>query len=143
MDRQQADVATTEPVTPVVVRVFAALMGLLILLQAFLAGRGFFLSDTNLMKAHQTMGIVTFAVAVLQILAVFSMMKSSKLRSMLLGMSGFIMLLTVGQLGLGFSAKDGSGEAAAWHIFTGVFLTGAIAAYANTAFRTGANSRGF
>jgi hypothetical protein len=143
MDRQQADAATIETTAPAPVRAFAALMGLLILLQAFLAGRGFFLSESNLLKAHETIGIVTFAVAVIQMLVVFTMMKSGKLRSMLLGMSGFIMLLTVAQLGLGFSAKNGSGEAAAWHIFLGVFLTGAIAAYANTVFRTGANSRGF
>jgi hypothetical protein len=55
-------------------------------------------------------------------------------RGMLLGMSGLILVLTVVQLGLGFSAKDGSGEAAAWHLFNAVLLTGVIAAYANTVF---------
>jgi hypothetical protein len=142
MDRQQAEATTVETTAPAPVKAFAALMGLLILLQAFLGGRGFFV-DTDLLKVHRYLGIVTFIVAVIQILVVFTMMPSGRFRSMLLGMSGFIMLLTVVQLMLGFSAKDGSGEAAAWHIFTGVFLTGAIAAYANTAFRTGANSRGF
>ena len=135
LDRQNSDMPAAQAGSSMPLRVFAALMGVLILVQAFLGGRGFFLSP-NLLKMHQTIGIVTFIVALIQVGIVLTTLKSGRTRSMLLGMSAFIFVLTTIQLGLGFSAKNGSGESAAWHIFTGVFLTGAIAAYANTVFRS-------
>jgi hypothetical protein len=110
----------------------AALMGILILIQAFLGGRGFFL-DADLLKVHRAIGMAAFVVAASQIWVVMMSIREGRDRSMLLGMSGLILILTTIQLGLGFSAKD-SGESASWHIFNGVFLTGAIAAYANTVF---------
>jgi len=142
IDGQTTDAAVDTTTPPILVRVFAGLMSALILLQAFLGGRGFFV-NADLLKIHRMIGITTLAVTVIQLIIVFMMMKAGKLRSMLLGMSGAIFVLTLIQLMLGFSAKNGSGEAAAWHIFTGVFLTGAIAAYANTVFRTRESSRGF
>ena len=134
MDRTVTEMGADETRPPALVRVFAALTAVLILLQAFLGGRGFFVSP-DLLDAHRVMGIATLVVTLGQIGVVFTMMARGRLRSMLLGMSGFILALTLIQLMLGFSARDGSGEAAAWHIFTGVLLTGAIAAYANTVFR--------
>lgn len=135
MDRQTAETTIERPGSLSLVRLFALLMGVLILVQAFLAGRGFFLSDTNLLKTHRYLGMVTVVVALIQVGVVLATLQSGRERSMLLGMSGLILVLTVIQLMLGFSAKDGSGEAAAWHIFNGVLLTGVIAAYTNTTVR--------
>lgn len=122
--------AKTESTT--LVRVFAAAMGALILVQGFLGGRGFFISP-KLLDAHEMVGSLTWLVAAGQVAVVFFTIKSRE-RAMLLGMSIAVLVLTTIQMGLGFSAKDGSGESAAWHLFNAVLLTGAIAAYANTVF---------
>lgn len=122
------------------VRIFAVLMGILILLQGFLGGRGFF-QDTGLLKTHEYVGEATFLVALIQVGVVFATLRGARDRNMLLGMSGLILVLTAIQLGLGFSAKDNGGGAAAWHIFNGVLLTGVIAAYDTTVFRLSAARR--
>jgi len=115
------------------VRGFAALMGVLILLQAFLAGRGIYV-DLGLFRTHRFVGMATLLIALIQVGVVTASLRRSRERSMLIGMSSFVLLLTVIQLGLGFSGKN-NGGVAAWHVFNGVLLTGAIAAYANTVFR--------
>lgn len=124
-----------QPGSITLVRLLALLMGVLILVQAFLGGRGFFLSEPDLLKTHRYLGMATVVVALIQIGVVLATLPSGRERSMLLGMSGLIFVLTIIQLFLGFSAKDGSAESAAWHIFNGVLLTGVIAAYTNTTVR--------
>ena len=131
-DERHQDSSFTTANGALLVRGMAGLMAAVILIQAFLGGRGFFLSP-DLLKVHRVIGIAAFVAAAAQIWVVMAALRTGRDRSMLLGMSGLMLLLTTIQLGLGFSAKN-SGEAAAWHIFNGVLLTGVIAAYANTVF---------
>src|SRR6478752_8029448 len=100
-------------------QIAAGLFTLLVLVQAVLAGRGWFI-DMDLIDVHGMIGSLTFLVGVVMVALVwFGMEKGSSERSTLLIMSGFLVILTVAQLGLGYSAtsKDNpSAEAASLHI---------------------------
>ena len=108
-------------------KIAAGLFTLLVLVQAVLAGRGWFI-DFNLINVHGMIGSLTFLVGVAMVALVwFGMEKGSSERSTLLIMSGILVLLTVAQLGLGYSAtskNNPSAESASLHIPLGVLIFG-------------------
>ena len=108
-------------------KIAAGLFTLLVLVQAVLAGRGWFI-DFDLIDIHGMIGSLTFLVGVAMVALVwFGMEKGSSERTTLLIMSGILVILTTAQLGLGYSAtsKDNpSAEAASLHIPLGVLIFG-------------------
>ncbi|HET8522340.1 MAG TPA: hypothetical protein VFL82_03845 [Thermomicrobiales bacterium] len=99
--------------------IFAALM----LLQAFLGGRGFFV-DSDLLDIHEIVGMITVLIALVQVVLAVLVLRAPGVGRTSLILSALIFVLAVVQLMLGFSAKDGSGGSAAWHLLNGVFLFG-------------------
>jgi hypothetical protein len=94
----------------------------LVLLQAFMAGRGWFL-DPDLLKDHGYVGDVTFISVVLQCILVARMGIPNPLRNRLLGLNGLLLILVTIQLALGYNGRDSS-TAAAWHVPNGVLIFG-------------------
>jgi hypothetical protein len=101
----------------------AALFGALVLLQAFLAGRGLF-KDYDLIDLHGMVANVIFLVALAQVGLAFATVG----RGAPLLLSGALVVLVVVQIALGFAGRD-SAEAAAWHIPNGVLIAGLAAAH--------------
>lgn len=116
--------AVSRPGLVTVLKWTAGIFAILMLLQAFLGPRGFFLGNSDLLDVHQTVGMITVLVALIQVVLAFVVVGSSRAGRAIVIMSALIFILAVVQLMLGFSAKDGSGESAAWHILNGVFIFG-------------------
>ena len=106
-------------------KVLAALTAALLLVQALLAGRGWFL-DTDLIRIHGYVGNAVFLAVVLQAGLAVALGARGSLRTQLLVVAGAIVVLSVAQIGLGYGGRE-SGEAAAWHIPNGVLIFGLTA----------------
>jgi hypothetical protein len=103
-------------------RAVAALGAALILIQAVLAGRGWF-TDMDLIETHGIVGNVTFLVIVAQAALAVALGLRGGNRTLFLLLNAVMAVLVVAQIGLGYSTRD-SAEAASWHVPLGVFLFG-------------------
>jgi len=103
-------------------KLFSALTVVLVLLQAFMAGRGWFI-DPDLLKDHGYVGDVTFVSVALQCILVSQIGLVNPLRNRLIGLNGLLLILVTVQLALGYSGRDSS-TAAAWHVPNGVLIFG-------------------
>lgn len=119
-------------------KIVAGLFAALILLQAFLAGRGWFL-DFDLIDVHGTVGMVVWLVALLQAGLAVAVFGQAGLRSPLTLLSAAILVLVTVQLMLGFASEE-SASAAAWHIPNGVLIFGMATGYDTLVFRLGRSS---
>jgi type IV secretory pathway VirB2 component (pilin) len=99
-----------------------AILSLLILLQAVLAGRGQFV-DRDFIALHGHTGNVVVVVAVVQFGLTLLAGLRGRLRVGLLAMTGLLAGLIVLQTGLGYMGRTLM-EAAAWHIANGVLIFG-------------------
>lgn len=108
----------------------ASLYVALVLLQAIIAGRGWF-KDFSLIKTHGWIGDGVFLVAVVQAVLAFMVFGS---RSRLALAGAVLVVLTAIQLALGYSSTSGSGNAAAasLHIPNGVLIFGIATAFASS-----------
>lgn len=101
---------------------------LLVLAQALLAGRGWFLNH-DLIKIHGDVGSATFVVVILQVAAAFWAWRRNALGWLTLAVSLLLLVLVVVQLGLGYGGRK-NGDAAAWHVPNGVLIFGlAVASF--------------
>ena len=100
----------------------AALFAALVLVQALLAGRGWFL-DRDLIEVHGGVGGLVVLVAVAQAILAFAVGPPAEARRAVGFASGAILVLTVLQYVLGFATED-SANAAAWHVPNGVLIFG-------------------
>jgi hypothetical protein len=114
-------------------KVVAVLYVALVLLQAILAGRGWF-KDFDLIKTHGQIGDGVFLVAIVQVVLAFMVFGS---RSWLTIASAVLVVLTAIQLALGYSSTDGSGNAtaASLHIPNGVLIFGIATALTSSVVR--------
>ena len=119
----RAAVARPGLVTPY--KALAALTAALVLIQALLAGRGWFL-DADLIRVHGYVGNAVFLAVVAQAGLAVALGPRGALRSQLLLVAGAIAVLAVAQIGLGYAGRD-SAEAAAWHVPNGVLIFGLTA----------------
>ena len=106
-------------------KVVAVLYAALVLLQAFIAGRGWF-KDFDLIDTHGQIGMGVFVVAIVQAVLAFLVFGS---RSWLAIVSAVLAVLTAVQLSLGFASEDSS-TAASLHIPNGVLIFGLATVFA-------------
>ena len=105
----------------------------LVLIQAVLIGQSLFLGDPSRTTLHGWLGNVTFvAVIVLTGLSVISVRRGDLSRPAI-GLSVLVALLTVAQIGLGYSGRGG-GTPAALHIPNGVLIATLLAALLTISF---------
>ncbi|MBW3633040.1 MAG: hypothetical protein KY456_08420 [Chloroflexi bacterium] len=99
----------------------------LVLIQAVLIGQGLFLGDPSRTALHGWIGNITFLGAV--VLAGLCVMgvRRGELSRPALGLSVLVVILTVAQIGLGYSGRGG-GMPAALHIPNGVLIATLLAA---------------
>ena len=109
------------------VRWLSGLTMVLVLIQAVLIGQSLFLGDPSLTALHGWIGNVTFlGVVVLAGLTIMGV-RRGELSRPALGLSVLVTLLTVAQIGLGYSGRGG-GMPAALHIPNGVLIATLLAA---------------
>ena len=115
------------------VRWLSGITIVLVLIQAVLIGQGLFLGDPSRTALHGWIGNITFLGAV--ILAVLTVLgvRRGELSRPALGLSVLAALLTVAQIGLGYSGRGG-GLPAARHIPNGVLLAPLLAAVRAVSF---------
>jgi hypothetical protein len=109
------------------VRWLSGITMVLVLIQAVLIGQGLFLGDPSQTTLHGWIGNITFlgafGLAGLSIIGV----RRGELSRAALGLSVLVALLTVAQIGLGYSGRGG-GMPAALHIPNGVLIATLLAA---------------
>jgi hypothetical protein len=99
----------------------AVLFAGLVLVQAILAGRGWFV-DLDLIEIHGYLGNAVFLIAILQV----ALAVGVGLRGPRLAASAVIVILVFAQVGLGYAGRE-SAVSAAWHIPNGVLIFGLAA----------------
>jgi hypothetical protein len=104
----------------------AVLTGIVILIQAFMAGR-FLYGLSDLVEEHGLVGNLTFLLVILLIIGAWLGRPSGVTTNVDLILSVVLLGLVAGQLGLGYSA---SRSASALHIANGVLITGLTMALA-------------
>ena len=115
------------------VRWLSGITMVLVLIQAVLIGQSLFLGDPSRTTLHGWLGNVTFVGAfVLTGLSVISV-RRGELGRPALGLSVLVALLTVAQIGLGYSGRGG-GVTAALHIPNGVLIAALLAALLTVSF---------
>jgi hypothetical protein len=116
----------TRPNLLPVFRGTAILLAVLVLVQALLAGRGWF-HDYGLIETHGIIGNVTFLVAVATAVLAYMVGVPGGLGKQLIGLSGVLVVLVIIQTGLGYGGRTNA-EAASWHIPNGVLIFGLTSA---------------
>ena len=118
-------------------QILTALTLVLVMIQAVLAGRGWYLSP-DLIEVHGWIGNITFLAVIAQVGLVLAIGIPGSLGRKLLILTAVVAVLVMAQTGLGYSGRD-SADAASWHIPNGVLIFGlavAVAALASQ-LRTG------
>jgi hypothetical protein len=95
---------------------------LLALMQAILAGQGWF-EDRDFFDVHEIMANIFFLVVVVQLVLTGMLKIRGPLSRQLLIMNGILLVLTFMQIGLGYAGRE-TAQAAAWHIPVGVLIFG-------------------
>ncbi len=126
-----ANVAHPErlPALKAIVGIFVAL----VLAQALLGGRGWFL-DSELIAVHGGIGALVVLAAALQAVLAFAVGAPATERRPLAVVSATILLLAATQYILGFAGRESS-QAAAWHIPNGALIFGLASANSVIVFR--------
>jgi hypothetical protein len=112
-------------------KVVAVLFAALVLLQAVIAGRGWF-KDFDLIDTHGQIGEGVLLVAVVQAVLAFLVFGA---RNWLSLVSAVLLVLTAVQLSLEFASEDNS-TAASLHIPNGVLIFGLATVFATSLVKT-------
>jgi len=128
--RSTTEPSLTRPGMLTTMKVTAVLFAALVLLQAIIAGRGWF-KDFDLIKTHGQIGSGVLLVAIVQAVLAFMVFGS---RSRLALVGAVLVVLTAIQLSLGYSSKDNS-TAASLHIPNGVLIFGIATAFSSSVLR--------
>ncbi len=114
-------------------RWLAGITIVLVLLQAVLIGQGLYLGEPSRISLHGWIGNVTFVGVIVLTGLVIIGVRRGELRRPALGLGVLIALLTVAQIGLGYSGRGG-GMPAALHIPNGVLIATLLAALLMVSF---------
>ena len=115
------------------VRWLSGITMVLVLLQAVLVGQGLYLGEPSRITLHGWIGSVTFVGAIVLAALVIIGVRRGELNRSALGPGVLIALLTVAQIGLGYSGRGG-GTPAALHIPNGVLIATLLAALLTISF---------
>jgi hypothetical protein len=115
------------------VRWLSGITMVLVLLQAVLVGQGLYLGEPSRITLHGWIGSVTLVGAIVLAGLVIIGVRRSELNRSALGPGLLIALLTVAQIGLGYSGRGG-GTPAALHIPNGVLIATLLAALLTISF---------
>ena len=115
------------------VRWLSGITMVLVLLQAVLVGQGLYLGEPSRITLHGWIGSVTFVGAIVLAGLVIIGVRCGELNRSALGPGLLIALLTVAQIGLGYSGRGG-GTPAALHIPNGVLIATLLAALLTISF---------
>ncbi|MDF2759991.1 MAG: hypothetical protein K0S99_2625 [Thermomicrobiales bacterium] len=115
------------------VRWLSGITMVLVLLQAVLVGQGLYLGEPSRITLHGWIGSVTFVGALVLAALVIIGVRRGELNRSALGPGVLIALLTVAQIGLGYSGRGG-GTPAALHIPNGVLIATLLAALLTISF---------
>jgi hypothetical protein len=122
LDRQQPATQTTSSGLGTALTGVSALTALLVLVQAVLAGRGWFV-DPDFIDIHEIVANVVFLVALVQAVLAFVAMRRGLATRAVFGVAVAVVVLVVAQIGLGYGGRE-SDEAASLHIPNGVLIFG-------------------
>lgn len=140
-ERSEAQRMTDLGVVLPAYRWLASLFAVLVVVQAFLGTRGVFAAEEGLITGHGHLANGMFALIVIQM--VLSWLLSSKRAVSMkeVGLNAFLVLLTVSQIGLGYSTRNGENytNTVSLHIPNGVLLMGIAAIVAAMAWRVGSH----
>lgn len=100
----------------------SAIMTALVLVQAILAGRGWFV-DYDLIDIHGVVGDITLLAGIVQVAIAFVTMRRQRTTRPLFGLSLAILILVIAQSALGHASSE-SATAASLHIPNGVLIFG-------------------
>ncbi len=89
----------------------AVMTATLVMVQALLAGRGWFV-DVGLIDVHGWVGNATFLAAIALLVAAFAAWRRGTLGRGVIILSGLLLVLVVAQLGLGYSGRESAAAAA-------------------------------
>jgi hypothetical protein len=128
-DQRELRPSLARPQLTTVYIAVATLFTALVLLQAAIAGRGWF-KDYDLFDLHGLMANVIFIVAIAQL----ALSYATAGRGPLLYLTAAILILVVVQVGLGMAIED-SANAGAWHVPNGVLIFGLAVGHNTAAFR--------
>jgi len=123
----------TRPAVVKALRIVAPLVSVVVLVQALFAGQGLFV-DRDSIEIHGGIGNLTLLLVLVQAVLVLFAGLRGRTRAGLLGLSLALLVLVVAQLALGYSGRNG-GQAAAWHVPTGVLIFGLTAGNASLVSR--------
>jgi hypothetical protein len=116
-------------------RISATVLALGVLTQAWLGSSGFFQGAPGRIDVHAMLGNFLFLVAVIQAgICLVALQKGVATRTLLM-LAVATVLLTTGQIGLGYSTRN-SVDALAWHLPVGVALMGLTTVIAVLAYQT-------
>src|SRR5262249_45678317 len=119
-------------------KIVAGLFVALVLVQALLGGRGWFV-DADLLDVHRGVGMVVLLVALVQAALAFAVFGWRRAGRPFVLAGAALFVLTVIQFALGM-ASDDSASAAAWHIPNGVLIFGLATATTSLLLRVGRSS---
>ncbi len=120
-------------------RWLTALFAVLVIVQAFLGTRGFF-ADPDLVTVHEMLANAMFLLAVGQAVLAWLLYTKQVVTMRDLALNGVLVLLTISQIGLGYSATAGDNFASliSLHVPNGVLLMGVSTVLAATAWLSNA-----
>ena len=106
--------------------------GALVLVQAILAGRGWFI-DYDLIKVHGYVGDATFVAVILLVIGAWLGKQAGVMSTAELVLAIALMLLVFAQFALGYGGRD-SATARALHIPNGVLIMGIVSSLIGISF---------
>lgn len=105
-------------------RWISVVLSVLVILMAFMIGEALFGGQMDLVKDHGYLGSGIFVLAVVQLVLVFLQFQKGTVSRNLLLLSGLMIILLFGQIGLGYSGTSGTPKAIVYHIPLGVLIMG-------------------
>ncbi len=112
-------------------RWIATVIAVGILVQAMLAGQGFFEAKPELITGHGHLGNTIFLLAAIQTVIAFAASAKGFVGRNIVVLSAVVTILTIAQIGLGYTGRT-EATATAWHLPNGVLLMGLSTALAVT-----------